>query len=366
MSAPSRFSCPGCSAGLEYDPQTGSLHCPFCGTTVALPDDASAPPVAEMDFERFATEAAAATLGQMSEKALEVHCGNCGAAVTFEPPEVAGVCPFCASKIVEQPKSPDPLIAPQAVLPFVLPREQATGNLRQWFSTRWFAPGDLKSLARPERLEGVYLPFWTYDANTTTDYIGQRGEHYWETETYTVNRNGRMETETRQVRHTRWYPAAGKVDNSFDDLLVPASRSVNEKRLNDLEPWDLPALKVYEPYYLAGFKAQRYQVGLTDGFKIAQKMMEPEIYSTIRADIGGDEQRIHRVSTQFHQVTFKHLLLPSWIGAFRYRGKVYQVAINARTGEVCGERPYSAAKIALLVLTIVLVVLVLWVLANLR
>ena len=354
MSAP-RFACPGCSAGMEFDPQTGSLRCPYCGAATTIPDDPSADPVEELSYEEFTAKASNAQLSRMSENSIEITCGNCGASVEFVPPQVAGICPFCASRIVAQPRSSDPLIAPQAVLPFALTKQQATANLRRWLATRWFAPGDLQKVARPDRLEGMYLPFWTFDANSTTDYVGQRGEHYWVTETYTAMENGRPVTRTRQVRRTHWYPAAGRVNNPFDDLLIPASKSIDQKRLDDLEPWDLGALEPYEPQFLAGFKAQRYQVELPEGFQEARKRMEPAIRSSIRRDIGGDEQRIWRTSTSIFDVTFKHLLLPAWIGAFRYRSKVYQLAINARTGEVCAERPYSALKIALLVLAIALV-----------
>ena len=144
-------------------------------------------------------------------------------------------------------------------------------------------------------------------------------------------------------------------------MLVPATKSVNESRLDALEPWDLPALCAYEPAYLAGFKAQRYQVDLPAGFEKAKQVMERTISQDVRRDIGGDEQRIDRVQTATSKETFKHLLLPVWIGAYRFQGKVFQVVVNARTGEVQGERPYSATKIALLVVGILLLLFILMV-----
>ena len=151
---------------------------------------------------------------------------------------------------------------------------------------------------------------------------------------------------------------------NFDDVLVPATKSVNETRLNALEPWDLPALCAYEPAYLAGFKAQRYQIELPEGFEKAKQVMERVIEKDVRVDIGGDEQRIERVQTATSNETFRHLLLPVWIGAYRFQGKVFQVMVNARTGEVQGERPYSAMKITLLVFGIVIGLMLLWLLAQ--
>ena len=349
---------------MEFDPQTARLRCPYCSTTTAIPDGAAAAPVVELDYEAFAAKAREAALSRISEQAVEAACACCGAVVQFEPPLVAGACAFCGAGIVSQPKSADPLVAPQAVLPFGIVKPQAAANVRQWLASRWFAPNDLKRLARPDGLDGVYLPFWTFDAVAGTNYIGQRGEHYWVEESYTAYEDGRQVSRTRQVRRTRWYPTAGSVRNEFDDLLVPGTRAVNRKRLLELEPWRLEALTAYQPSYLAGFKAQRYQVDIPDAFESAREMMTPAIRETVRADIGGDEQRIFHLSTRFSDVTFKHLLLPVWIGAYHYRGKLYQLVVNARTGEVQGERPYSAAKILLLAAAIIIAVIILSVISR--
>jgi hypothetical protein len=166
------------------------------------------------------------------------------------------------------------------------------------------------------------------------------------------------------VQHTRWYPASGRVARHFDDVLIAATKSVNEARLNKLQPWDLNALCPYEPAYLAGFKAQRYQVELPAGFETAKQVMGQTIQHDVRRDIGGDEQRILSVDTTYSNVMFRHLLLPVWIGAYRFQNQVYQVVVNARTGEVQGERPYSTWKILFLVLFIIALIIVIAVLSQ--
>ncbi len=305
-------------------------------------------------LEEFLSKAGTAHLATMSPQALEVHCGACGSEVTFQPPEVAGTCPFCASAIVAQPKAADPLVAPDAVLPAKVSKQQAQGEVKSWLSSRWFAPNALKTMAHQEGINGVYLPFWSYDAETASDYTGERGEHYYETETYTDDKGNRC---TREVQRTRWYPASGHVDLSFHDVLIAASRSVQEAKLNALQPWGLEALCAYEPGYLAGFKAQRYQVELADAYGEAKDVMASEIREASRRDIGGDEQRVLSVNTNYSNVGFRHLLLPVWIGAYRFQNKAYQVVVNATTGQVQGERPYSAIKIALLVIVIIIVLI---------
>jgi len=361
--AQERFPCPGCSAAMEFDPQTGGLKCPYCGLTQAVSHPVNQE-VRELDFERHGGGDDPAILGKLSEAALQVSCTSCGSTVEFEPATVAGSCSFCAASIVMQPKAADPLIAPNGVLPFALPRQTATASVRQWLASRWFAPGGLKNVTKPEGIRGVYIPFWTFDAHAESDYQGARGDHYYETETVMVNQNGRQVPVQRQVRKTRWSSASGSVTNDFDDLLIAATRSIDRQRLHDLDPWDLQTVAPYEPAFLAGFQAQRYQIDPATGLEEAKGMMRPVIEYAVRRDIGGDEQQIHHLDTSYSGITFKHVLLPVWIGAYRFQSKVYQVIVNARTGEVQGERPYSAAKIALLIVAILVLALILKVAAS--
>ena len=351
------YPCSSCGADLLFEPQDGFLTCPYCGYKEAIAQ--SKDQVEEQSFEQH-LQIRPEQMAKLAAGALEVQCQSCGAKSIFAPPEVAGRCDFCGVQIVAQPKSADPILTPGGVLPFAITQQRATAELRQWLSTRWFAPNGLKYFAQPDAIQGVYLPFWTYDTNTTTQYEGHRGEYYYVTETYTErDAQGREVQRTRQVRHTRWYPASGTVTGSFDDVLIPATLALSPERLTSLEPWDLEALRSYDPAFLSGFKAQRYQVDLAGGFERAKEVIAPAIETRIRQDIGGDEQMIESVSTNYSDVTFKHLLLPVYAGAYRYYGKPYQIMVNGRTGEIQGERPYSFWKIALLVLTILTFVVIL-------
>jgi ribosomal protein S27E len=357
-----RYQCPGCSADLIFEPRDGCLSCPYCGRSEPIPG--SAAEVQERSYEEY-LKLRPEQLAPISADALEVQCSGCGTTVSFTPPEVAGDCPFCGAKIVAQPQVAHPMLAPAAVLPFRIAQGQAADAIKAWLASLWFAPKALVQLAKQELASSVYLPFWTYDAYATTHYSGQRGEYYWETESYAdTDSHGQRVTRTRQVRRTRWYPASGTVTRWFDDILLTATNSVSPSRLATLEPWDLAELKPYQPAYLAGHKAQRYQLELADGFEEAKVIMAREIENDVRQDIGGDEQRLHRVATAYSAITFKHLLLPVWISAYRFQGRVYQLLVNARTGEVQGERPYSVLKIVAFVLLLLLVVLVLMYLSD--
>lgn len=351
---PRKYTCPGCAANLVFEPRDGCLVCPYCGRRERIPE--STEEVQERSYEEY-LEPSAGQMKAIAETALEVQCSSCGAEVAFTPPEVAGECSFCGVTIVAQPRSADPLVAPEGLLPFAISSSQSTDSVRKWLASLWFAPNALKKFAYHESVHGVYLPFWTYDAHTTSYYTGERGEYYFEAQPYTeVDAQGNSVTRTRQVRRTRWHSASGTVSRWIDDILVPATKSVSIQRLHSLEPWDLDALRPYEPAFLSGFKAQRYQVNLPEGFEEAKRVMAGIIEQDVREDIGGDEQRVSDIATSYSAVTFKHLLLPVYIGAYRFNQKVYQIMVNARTGEVQGDRPYSAWKSFFFVLFLIVVV----------
>lgn len=351
------YPCAACGADLIFEPRDGFLTCPYCGHKEAIPESTEI--VEEQSYEEH-LQIRPDQMAKLAIDALEVQCQSCGAKSIFTPPQVAGRCEFCGVQIVAQPKSADPILTPGGLLPFCITQPQASSNLRQWLSSRWFAPNDLKRFAQPEAIHGIYLPFWTYDTHTTTYYTGQRGEYYYVTETYYErDQQGRQVPRTRQVRHTRWYSASGTVTGLFDDVLIPATVSLPPTRLAELAPWDLTELRSYDPAFLSGFKAQRYQVDLKQGFELMKQVVAPTIENSVRSDIGGDEQRIESLSTTYSDIRFKHLLLPVYAGAYRYNGKLFQILLNGRTGEIQGERPYSFWKIALLVVTVLIVVLIL-------
>lgn len=357
-----RFPCPSCSADLVYDPNNSCLSCPFCGHQEAIPQ--SAEEIQERSYEDY-LQASTDKMGTLADNALEVKCQNCGATVEFTPPQVAGDCPFCGTPIVAQPQVANPLVTPEGILPFQIGQQQADSALRDWLSSRWFAPNALKKMAYREAVGGIYLPYWTYDAYTLSYYRGERGEHYYETEYYNeTDADGNMVQKSRQVQKTRWYSASGQVEHWFDDLLLPATRSIDPAKLNSLEPWDLNLLRPYDPAFLSGFKAQRYEVELAEGFEGAKQLMAPLIDRNVRQDIGGDEQRVSDIQTHYSGITFKHILLPVYLGAYRFNQKSYQIMINARTGLVSGVRPYSFWKIFLFVLAIIAIIAIIALLAS--
>jgi hypothetical protein len=342
------FPCRNCGARLEYAPGTSALQCPYCGAQQPVPITEDV--IDEGSYAAWAALPPKPT-GHVAPHVLQ--CPRCGAQTESE--DLSDRCPFCGAPIVAEIRA-DEQVAPEAVVPFDVDQRGATEAVVGWTRSRWFAPNKLKKVAAAESLKGTYLPHWTFDAATETDYTGARGEYYYTTETYTVTVEGRQETRTRQVRHTRWYDAWGHVARVFDDVLVPGTTRIAQERLEELaSSWSLQRAVPYQPAYLSGYRTLRYDVQPDGGLERAKALMEQVIEEDCRADIGGDEQQVHSMDVRYQDVMFKLVLLPVWIAAYLYAGRTYQVLVNAHTGQVVGERPYSKVKIALAVLAGLLV-----------
>jgi DNA-directed RNA polymerase subunit RPC12/RpoP len=331
-----QYPCAACGARLQFAAGTTALQCPYCGHQQQVVVDVDQL-VREHSFTDWLASPDKPT-GQVG--AYVVQCSGCGART--ETDKLSDACQFCGAAIVVDPQ-PEAMITPEAVLPFGISQDKALDSFREWIGSRWFAPNALKSLAAHESIQGTYLPYWTFDSETTTMYHGQRGDYYYTEESYTDSDGNRQ---TREVRNIRWYPAYGTVQRAFDDILVPAVNSLPADKLNDLEPWDMPEVTRYRAEYLAGFQTLRYEVEPPEGFERFKRSVHPTIERDCRDDIGGDEQRVSSTETDWNALTFKLLLLPAWLAAYRYQEKAWRVMINARTGEVIGERPYSKWKIA--------------------
>ncbi len=347
----SQYPCANCGANVEFAPGTTVLKCPYCGAqTPLVPTGARVREHAYAEFAGLARKPVA-TLAPYT-----FTCRGCGAVTQSD--KISDRCQFCGAPLVADATSGE-MVAPEAVVPFGLDRAALREALRNWASSRWFAPNGLKKVTAAESSHSTYLPHWTYDARTTSRYTGARGEHYYETETYTEN----GERKTRQVQRTRWYPARGVVARDFDDVLVAGTSRVSVKHLDKLEPWPLPEAEPYRPEFLAGHETLRYDVEPEAGLDTAKSRMAPIIEGDCRDDIGGDEQRVDSVDTDYRDVAFKLMLLPVWIACYLHAGKTYNILVNGRTGEVAGERPYSVPKIvaavaaALLVLAAIIVLL---------
>lgn len=335
------FPCEGCGADLVFHIKTQSLKCQHCGfeKKIGFSEDET---VDENDFYGMLAhlQEQREQQSESDEEEREVQCESCAATLVFVSTLTSSECPYCASPIqLENAHTCEKRVPVDAVLPFQVEQQVARQNLKDWVKSLWFAPNEFVEKGAEGTFHGVYLPYFTFDSMTSTQYSGQRGEHYYVTVGSGKNR--------RTERRTRWYPASGAFQRFFDDVVILASRGLPRKLIRELEPFPMQLLVPFRHALLAGFSARTYDVELDDGFVLAKERIDAAIYTDVCNRIGGDTQRVSSVQTHCDAITYKHLLLPLWLMTYQYNDKLYRVAVNAATGEVHGERPYSWVKILL-------------------
>ena len=339
------YRCPQCRAEMTYDAASQGLACAHCGHQLAIAGEEGQRNIVEHDLEHGLAAGAARGLGVAVRT---TRCQECNATVSFEGAATSTMCEFCGSSQVLEQEENRNLIRPESVVPFHIDASNAKGAFDSWLGKLWFRPSALRSEKQEVRISGVYVPYWTFDADVHSDWTAQSGTYYYETESYTeTDSQGNTVTKTRQVQKIRWRPAWGSRNDSYDDLLVCASKGLPSDLAARLRTFDTAQLQPYDPKFLAGWKAEEYAVSLNDAWTQALAEMERTQQSRCASDVPGDTHRALNVTNQFSSETFKHVLLPIWISSYRFNDKVYRFLVNGQTGEVTGKAPWSVFKILL-------------------
>lgn len=352
-----KHACPECGANLEWNAKAQALQCPYCGTQVPWSEttrEELGREVAELDLAKALSNPSAGR-GWGTEERYEVQCQNCRAISVFLDRKVAQRCDFCGSPSIVAHEERNDAITPQSILPFKISDGQIRDKIRQWYGSRWFAPSKLKSAALTDTLHGVYLPYWTFDAHASAQWRAEAGFYYYTTETY---RDANGQTQTRQVQHVRWEPAAGRLQHFFDDELVPGTIGVQPQLLRQVEPFPTTTdLKPYSPEFVRGWTVERYQVDLSKAAQLNEQDMDSQLRNLCSQQVPGDTQRNLQVQSEYSGRTFKHTLVPVWLVGYTYGSKNYQIVANGYTGQIAGQRPYSWVKIMFTVLAVLLLLM---------
>lgn len=333
--------CPNCGGVMDFDPATGGLSCPYCGHTEVIVKKPEQPESAE---ELNFSEAEQTENCQWGVETKTVLCQACGAESVYDALEISAVCPFCGSNQVME-ASDQRTMAPGGVVPFQVTDEKASDLFKGWIKKKWFCPKLAKESAKAKHFKGVYLPYWTFDARTTSDYTADYGK----------DRRVKRGDQTEVV--TDWFKTKGVYSEDFDDELVCATTNQNQSMLQDIEPYNTAENKSYKPEYIAGFVAERYAIGLKEGWKMAKTSIRFKLSNAITRKIeqekNADRVRNLQITTKYRGVTYKYLLLPVWLSSYQYKDKVYQFMVNGQTGKVAGKTPISIPKVIITVLAIV-------------
>jgi hypothetical protein len=344
-----KFSCPSCGGEAQWNPAKKSLVCPFCGTISPAQAELTATgdeKIVEHDLVTALRGIPDDQRGWQAEKTT-VKCQSCQAISVFDPARVSQRCDFCGSTALVPYEEVKAAFRPESLLPMKVSETQVRDSIRRWYGSRWFAPNSLKRAALTDTVKGLYIPYWTFDAQVHADWTAESGYYYYETETY---RDANGETKTRQVQKIRWQPSSGTVDHFFDDELVPASRGVQPEMLRRIEPFPSKELMPYNAGFLSGWVVERYQIDLVVAAQAARTEMGAEMERLCDAEVPGDTHRNLDVQTDYSGQTFKHILAPIWLLTYNYGPRNFQVVINGYTGAIAGKYPKSWIKIMLAIM----------------
>jgi predicted RNA-binding Zn-ribbon protein involved in translation (DUF1610 family) len=345
--------CAACGAQVEWNPSKQRLVCPFCGTEAPYEADKDTGEIHEIDLVTALRELPAEQRGWQTER-RSVQCQSCKAVMVYDPARVGQNCEFCGSPALVDYQEIKAPIRPQSLLPFKITDTQVRDGMRRWYAARWFAPGALKRRALVDQVKGIYIPYWTFDAQVHCPWRADAGYYYYVQEEYTDNQGKRQ---MRQVRKTRWEPASGEIDHFFDDEPVPGTKGIDVALLRGVEPFPTRELVPYDTAYLSGFVVEHYQVVLVDAAQRSRDSMHAQLVALCSNEVPGDTQRNLEVFPRYSGETFKHILVPVWLLTYTYGTRAYQVVANGYTGEIAGRYPKSPWKIAGAVLLVAIVVL---------
>ncbi len=277
-------------------------------------------------------------------------CEACGASLNVGAGERTARCPYCDSpSVVARPRAE--VADPAFVVGFVIPEADARERADRWKRRTWFVKSAFKKAAVSE-VRGVYLPAYLYSGSARVEYTAQIGENYTVTETYTTtDSQGRTVTRTRTRVETEWRSLSGTWSAYLDDIIVTASRGLDNAELEAVEPFDLRALHRYTPKLLSGWIAEDPSRSVGECAAMARDEAVAQVGRRVSAHMPGDSHRSLNYATTFSNEHGALVLLPVWVLAVKYAADEppVRMVLNGQTGSLIGRPPRSWVKIIALV-----------------
>ena len=297
------IKCEICGGRLDEE----DLFCSECGT--------EAPPRTDIKPSKLV-------------QSISTHnftCEGCGAAMSYDARAQALRCPFCGSEALRSEQDQNTLKA-RWVVPFAIGNSQADTALRQWLGKGFWRPGDLAKAAVITKMTPVYVPYWVFSATTFT---------YWTGDT----------SATPVSTHSGWYPVSGKHQGSYENVLVGASGALTASETQAICPFDLVQAVPPEKIDLENSIYEQFRVQRKYARPLVRTQIEELERSFCSTYIQGNARNV-KVNVRLKDLTSEPILLPIWIMAYQYQGKLFRYVLNGQSGKSTGQAPTSMAKIA--------------------
>lgn len=308
--------CQVCESLLDEE----DLFCANCGTEAPRQDATKPPP---LPGHRLSKD--------------NFNCSGCGASMSYDASAKALRCPFCGSlDMVRQADAR--VVSPAKVVPFRVTRDQAVGVMRHWLGKGFFRPTGLSEAAMVVEMTPVYVPYWVFTAETHT---------YWTADTNQTPAGARGD----------WFPLSGEHRGSHPALLIGASGALTARETWDICPFDMNAGVPPEQVDLENAIVEQFSMPRKYARPLArQGLEEVEAKTCATAYVPGSSRNVH-VNVLIEGMTSEPVLLPVWIMAYRFKDKLYRFLVNGQSGKATGQAPTSLAKVALVVLAVIVGIL---------
>jgi predicted RNA-binding Zn-ribbon protein involved in translation (DUF1610 family) len=330
------FKCPQCGATTAFTPSSGGITCSNCGYAQIDRREVVGQGAAELEFTL--ANLAIAARGWGADRS-ELHCESCGADLSVAASELSSTCPFCASNRVISRVANQDFLRPRFLIPFLLEPDNCKPLIKAWLDKGWMHPADLSRAAASTQLQGIYLPFWTFDATIQAEWNAEVG--YERTERYYDSSSKSWKTRTQ----IDWRWESGQVTLHPNDWLGIGTTRISQILIKRLYPFNMDALTAYKPDYLAGWRTLKYDVPLLDAWDSVKVEMRQSAKESCRSQINSTHVRNFSMLADFGDETWRYILLPVYAAAYRFDGQTFQVLVNGQTGIVVGQKPVAWWKV---------------------
>lgn len=323
------FKCPRCGANTAYSIADGGLVCTYCDY-----QDIAPPPVGQnaKGFEFTVDVVERAGRGWGVER-KELACQNCGARTSLPAGSLSHTCPFCASNKVVQRQAPQDELRPRFLVPMQLEMDAVRDVARGWLGSSWMTPRSLSQAAIRAEFVAIYLPAWSFDF---------AADGAWRAEVGYENDNS-----------IKWRWKDGEVTQRVDNHLVSGTTRITPGLLAQIWDFELANLAAYAPSYLAGLRAQAYDVQLDPAWETARHEIRERTMKEARKQAlepaHAKKLRNFTLAVDFADEEWRYLLLPFYLAAYQHNSKAYQIVVNGQTGSIAGQRPADWRRVGTVV-----------------
>jgi hypothetical protein len=268
-----------------------------------------------------------------------LRCQACGGSVIYDVAVAGAACLFCGSVALVAAPPEEPVPVPEGAIDFAIDRAAADAEYRAWAQRSWFHPRALRELS--VELQPMLLPAWRFAGEVETHWAG-------------LQRAG-----TRSGKA----PVSGH-ERAALQYMVPASGGLGEAELAALQPFHEHAVEPWVPPDAGAHVPWEPPALSQDGARVRAHHAMAQHHAHEIGERHGLTRC--RVSPVVHDHDVKLLMVPIYIGAFRFRDRPWRFVVNAQTGKVAGKAPIDRLKVALLVVAALAVIAAVVLLASVR